>query len=208
MVELDNILIFVKVAEFESITKAALSLGMPISTVSRRLTVLESGLGGALVRRTTRRVTLTPQGREYFNQCREPLTLIQEAERVLKQAQRKPEGTTGIWSAAAAWLGCTYLDPYRAVTSTRSALLSFVVMASDCSLPLTVTRRWPEGVWCGSCRNGRLPKFQCSPCTRVASSCPRGCVYFWKRSPHGKVLCGRAISRFDPLSYAALAFPA
>jgi DNA-binding transcriptional LysR family regulator len=96
MVELDNIQIFVKVTQFESITKAALSLGMPISTVSRRLSVLESGLGVALVRRTTRRVTLTPQGREYFNQCREPLTLIQEAERVLTQAQRKPEGTLTI----------------------------------------------------------------------------------------------------------------
>jgi len=72
MADLHNILIFVKVAEFESITKAALSLGMPISTVSRRLSVLESGLGVALVRRTTRRVTLTPQGREYFNQCQEP----------------------------------------------------------------------------------------------------------------------------------------
>jgi DNA-binding transcriptional LysR family regulator len=88
MVELDNIQIFVKVAQFESISKAALSLGMPISTLSRRLSVLESGLGVALVPRTTRRVTLTPQGREYFNQCQEPLTLIQEAERVLTQAQK------------------------------------------------------------------------------------------------------------------------
>jgi DNA-binding transcriptional LysR family regulator len=93
MADLDNILIFIKVAQFESISKAALSLGMPISTVSRRLSVLESGLGVSLVRRTTRRVTLTPQGREYFNQCQEPLTLIQEAERVLTQAQKKPEGT-------------------------------------------------------------------------------------------------------------------
>jgi DNA-binding transcriptional LysR family regulator len=96
MADLDNILIFVKVAQFESISKAARSLGMPISTVSRRLSVLESGLGVSLVRRTTRRVTLTPQGREYFNQCQEPLTLIQEAERVLTQAQKKPEGTLKI----------------------------------------------------------------------------------------------------------------
>jgi DNA-binding transcriptional LysR family regulator len=39
-----------------------------------------------------RRVTLTPQGRDYFNQCQEPLTLLQEAEKVLSRAQRKPEG--------------------------------------------------------------------------------------------------------------------
>jgi DNA-binding transcriptional LysR family regulator len=90
--DLDNILIFVKVAQFESISRAARSLGMPISTVSRRLSVLESELGVSLLRRTTRQVTLTAQGREYFSLCQEPLTLLQEAERVLTQAQKKPEG--------------------------------------------------------------------------------------------------------------------
>jgi DNA-binding transcriptional LysR family regulator len=92
MADLDSVLIFVKVAQFESISRAARSLGMPISTVSRRLSVLESQLGVSLLRRTTRRVTLTAQGREYFNQCQEPLILLQEAERVLTQAQQKPEG--------------------------------------------------------------------------------------------------------------------
>ena len=92
MADLDNILIFVKVAQFESITRAARSLGMPISTVSRRLSVLESELGVSLLRRTTRRITLTAQGREYFSQCQEPLNLLQEAERVLTQAQKRPEG--------------------------------------------------------------------------------------------------------------------
>ena len=92
MADLDNILIFVKVAQFESITRAARSLGMPISTVSRRLSVLESELGVALVKRSTRRVQLTAQGRDYFSQCQEPLNLLQEAERVLTQTQKKPEG--------------------------------------------------------------------------------------------------------------------
>jgi DNA-binding transcriptional LysR family regulator len=92
MADLNNILIFVKVAQFESISRAARSLGMPISTVSRRLSVLESQLGVTLLRRTTRRVTLTAQGREYFNQCQEPLSLLQDAERVLIQGQREPEG--------------------------------------------------------------------------------------------------------------------
>jgi len=92
MADLDNILIFVKVAQYESISRAARSLGMPISTVSRRLSVLESQLGATLLRRTTRRVSLTAQGREYFNQCREPLGLLQEAEQVLTRAQQQPEG--------------------------------------------------------------------------------------------------------------------
>jgi DNA-binding transcriptional LysR family regulator len=92
MADLDNIAIFMKVAQYESISRAARSLGMPISTVSRRLSVLESQLGATLVRRTTRQVSLTAQGREYFNQCQEPLSLLQEAERVLTQAQKQPEG--------------------------------------------------------------------------------------------------------------------
>jgi DNA-binding transcriptional LysR family regulator len=92
MADLDNILIFVKVAQYESISRAARSLGMPISTVSRRLSLLESQLGVTLVRRSTRRVSLTAQGREYFNQCQEPLTLLQEAEGVLTQSQKRPEG--------------------------------------------------------------------------------------------------------------------
>jgi DNA-binding transcriptional LysR family regulator len=96
MANLDNILIFLRVAQFESISAAARSLGMPISTVSRRLSLLESDLGVSLLRRTTRQVTLTAQGREYFNQCQEPLSLLQDAERVLTEAQKKPEGALRI----------------------------------------------------------------------------------------------------------------
>ena len=92
MGNLDDIEIFVKVAQFESISRAARSLGMPNSTVSRRLSALESKLGVSLLRRTTRRVSLTAQGREYFSQCREPLTLLEEAERVLTLGQKAPEG--------------------------------------------------------------------------------------------------------------------
>jgi DNA-binding transcriptional LysR family regulator len=96
MQHLDNILVFVKVAEFESISKAARALDMPVSTVSRKLSALESALGVSLLRRTTRRVILTSQGRDYFNQCIEPLTKLQEAEQVLTQTQRKLEGTLSI----------------------------------------------------------------------------------------------------------------
>jgi hypothetical protein len=67
MADLDDVLIFVKLAQFESISRAARSLGVPISTVSRRLSV-----AGVEARRVApeahkRRVTLTAQGREYFN---------------------------------------------------------------------------------------------------------------------------------------------
>jgi DNA-binding transcriptional LysR family regulator len=59
--DLDDSLIFVKVAQFECLSRAAGSFGMPISTVSPRLSVLISNLGVSLPTTTTQRLTLTAQ---------------------------------------------------------------------------------------------------------------------------------------------------
>jgi DNA-binding transcriptional LysR family regulator len=92
MADLNDIAVFVKVAQLESFSRAAHALGMPVSTVSRKVSVLESQLGVTLLQRTTRKLALTSQGRDYFHQCSEPLNLLFDAERVLTQTQRKPEG--------------------------------------------------------------------------------------------------------------------
>ena len=64
----------------------------PVSTVSRKVTALEERLGVTLLQRTTRKLSLTAQGRAYYNQCSEPLSHLFDAERVLTQTQKKPEG--------------------------------------------------------------------------------------------------------------------
>jgi DNA-binding transcriptional LysR family regulator len=92
MADLNDIAVFVKVAQLESFSRAARALGMPVSTVSRRISELEEELGVTLLQRTTRKLTLTSQGRDYFNHCSEPLDLLADAERVLTQTQRMPEG--------------------------------------------------------------------------------------------------------------------
>lgn len=92
MVDLNDIAVFVAVAQLGSFSKAARSLSMPISTASRRLSELEAQLGVTLVQRTTRKLTLTTQGRDYLDECREALEHLYEAERVLTKRQRNPEG--------------------------------------------------------------------------------------------------------------------
>lgn len=92
MTDLNDIAVFVKVAQLESFSRAARALGMPVSTVSRRVTALEERLGATLLQRTTRKLNLTAQGRAYYGQCSEPLSELYDAERALTQAQRKPEG--------------------------------------------------------------------------------------------------------------------
>jgi DNA-binding transcriptional LysR family regulator len=96
MADLNSIAVFVKVAQFESFSKAARSLGMPVSTVSRSVSGLEKQLGVTLLQRTTRQLTLTAQGRDYFNECQVPLDLLADAERVLTRTQQKAEGTLRI----------------------------------------------------------------------------------------------------------------
>jgi len=93
---LNDIAVFVKVAQFESFSRAAHALGMPVSTVSRKVSTLEVELGVTLLQRTTRKLALTSQGRDYFNQCSEPLNLLFDAERVLTQSQKEPEGSLKI----------------------------------------------------------------------------------------------------------------
>ncbi|WP_455274752.1 LysR substrate-binding domain-containing protein [Rhizobium herbae] len=92
MIDLNDIAVFVKVAQFESFSRAAQSLGMPVSTVSRKVSALEDQLGVTLLQRTTRKLTLTAQARAYVSQCSEALNHLADAERVLTETQRKPEG--------------------------------------------------------------------------------------------------------------------
>ncbi|WP_081056257.1 LysR family transcriptional regulator [Burkholderia territorii] len=94
--DLNDIAVFVRVAELESFSRAARALGMPVSTVSRKVSALEERLGVTLLQRTTRRLSLTSQGREYFDQCSEPLSHLYDAQRVITQTQKQPEGVLRI----------------------------------------------------------------------------------------------------------------
>ena len=92
MADLNDIAVFVTVARYGSFSRAAHSLGMPVSTVSRKVTSLEEQLGVTLLQRTTRKLSLTAQGSAYFDQCSEPLSHLIDAEQALTETKRKPEG--------------------------------------------------------------------------------------------------------------------
>ncbi len=65
--DLDALLVFGKVVESRSLSKAAALLGMPKSTVSRKLTKLESDLGIKLLRKNTHQLTVTDLGEKVYD---------------------------------------------------------------------------------------------------------------------------------------------
>lgn len=92
MVDLNDMVIFAKVAEFGGISKAANELSMPKSKVSRRMANLELALGVRLLERTTRSVRLTEIGKIYFQHCKKVVNEAKQAENSVNQLLNTPTG--------------------------------------------------------------------------------------------------------------------
>jgi len=92
MLEMGDLLVFTKVVETESLTKAGQVLGLPKSTISRRLSRLEEHLGAQLLYRSTRAVSVTQDGALFFEYCLRSMGLLRDAERALQSKQRTPQG--------------------------------------------------------------------------------------------------------------------
>jgi len=98
-----QMLVFAALAREGGVRGAAASLGVPRSTVSRRLAQLEEAAGAALVVRTSRRFALTEVGRAFAERCAQLEALLVESEAVVRRASDEPSGTLRI--AAAPVLG-------------------------------------------------------------------------------------------------------
>lgn len=89
---IEEIEIFIKVAELGSFSAAADSLNLPQSTVSRKVQRLEDHLEVRLLNRTTRQVKVTAAGQEYYLSCLQILKHLLEANRSVKSLNEAPKG--------------------------------------------------------------------------------------------------------------------
>lgn len=90
---LNNIEIFIQVAERGNFTQAGRALSLSPSVVSRRIYELEQSLGAALFVRSTRKVSLTEAGEVFLERCTQALSELTEAESVVNNLYGKPAGT-------------------------------------------------------------------------------------------------------------------
>ncbi|HEX4858472.1 MAG TPA: LysR family transcriptional regulator [Usitatibacteraceae bacterium] len=112
---------FVKVVEAGSFTRAADVLGTQKAHLSRVITQLERELGSRLLVRTTRALSPTETGREFFERAQAILAAIEDAERSVAETQDEPRGvlklTCGVefgLLAVSGWVR-SYLTRYPAM---------------------------------------------------------------------------------------------
>jgi DNA-binding transcriptional LysR family regulator len=87
---------FVRIVETGSLTAAAQRLEVSLTAVVRSLAALERTLGVRLLNRSTRRLALTDEGREYYERCRRVLADVEEAESALSERRLTPSGRLAI----------------------------------------------------------------------------------------------------------------
>ena len=93
---LDGMVIFSEVITAGSFTQAAENSGHSTSYISKEVNKLEARLGVRLLNRTTRSISLTPEGELYFQQCQQIITTAHEAVSLLSGHQLEPQGTLRI----------------------------------------------------------------------------------------------------------------
>lgn len=82
----------IKVAELGSFSAASKNLNVPLPTLSRKISELESQLGVRLLHRTTRKLSLTDSGYDYIQACKRILEQVEEAESQAKGEYLEPRG--------------------------------------------------------------------------------------------------------------------
>ena len=98
--EPNDLLLFARIVDEGSFSRAAEKLGVPVSTASRRITELEKRLGERLLLRTTRKLTVTELGLAIAEYGRQVLLAAEAAEAVAKSRQLKPSGRLRVTMAS------------------------------------------------------------------------------------------------------------
>ena len=83
---------FIRIADEGSLTAAARATGSSLPAVVRSLAAYEAELGVRLFNRTTRRISLTEEGRQHLDNCRQVLAVLEESEAALTAGAGEPAG--------------------------------------------------------------------------------------------------------------------
>jgi DNA-binding transcriptional LysR family regulator len=110
--DLNAALVLVRVVQAGSFRAAAQALGMPTTTVSRKVSELEAQLGVRLLQRTTRRLSLTDAGLAFVDEAEAAIARLEAAQEAVTELQREPRGRLRVTTAVT--IGELFLAPVLA----------------------------------------------------------------------------------------------
>jgi DNA-binding transcriptional LysR family regulator len=194
--DLNEIVVFARVVDAKSFTAAAAALGMPKSTVSRKVTDLETRLGARLLQRTTRTLSLTDVGRTYYEYCARIVAELAEAERAVGSLQDVPRGLLRVTTP----LNFTFLGPVLTDFARRYPEVVLETIATDRVVDL-IEERFDVAIRAGRLVDSTLVARPLASAGRVAVASSR---YLKKR---GKPRTPEALASHDALVFGAGAAP-
>ncbi|WP_322026334.1 LysR family transcriptional regulator [Burkholderia sp. BCC1977] len=92
MQDLNDLYFFAQVVDHRGFAPASRALGIPKSTLSRRIATLEQQLGVRLVQRSTRQFSMTDIGQQFYDRCKAVLVGAKAAQDAIEQMRAEPRG--------------------------------------------------------------------------------------------------------------------
>lgn len=129
MDRLHGIIVFLSVVETRSFTATARGFGVSTSAVSAAVQRLEEKLAVRLLHRTTRRVSPTPEGLEFYQRCKQITADLEQAEITIGRSSRLPSGRLRIGMPSA--LGRMWVIPRLAEFTQTFPSISLEIVIGD-----------------------------------------------------------------------------
>ena len=169
MIRIEGIAAFVAIVEGGSMSEAARRLRLSKSVVSERLAELEKSLGGTLLRRTTRKLTLTEDGIDFLERARRIVREIDAA--AVAMAERRGTLAGPLRIAAPVTFGRMHLGP---------ALYPFLAQNPEIELTLDIDDRrvdvlsggYDAIIRHGTITDSRLVAWKLAPSRRLLTASP------------------------------------
>jgi DNA-binding transcriptional LysR family regulator len=169
MKSLKGISSFVAVASSGSFAAAAKLLGVSAVAVSKNVATLERQLSVRLFQRTTRKLSLTPEGNQFYRQCLGPLRELEAAQAVIEKSSKALSGLVRVTCAAPFATG--YLLPIVQQFHTAHPRVRIELHLDD-SVSDMVAQGYDVGIRVGRMKNSSLVARPIAPLPFVVCASP------------------------------------
>ena len=166
---------FVRTVEAGSFAGAARKLGITPVAVSKNVLRLEQRLGVRLLQRSTRKLSLTEEGRQYYERCVGPLRELESAESAITEKGKSPSGTVRVTCLSP--FGRTYVLPLIPAFSRLYPGIELDLRIDDAVSDM-IAGGYDVGIRAGEPRDGSMVMREVAPLSFVICGAPS---YFSER---------------------------